>query len=209
MHPLKYSQAPTGRRNLIFFPLVFIFLALAVQLAYSPLVTHRTHGESYHLEEITPPSQTYTAISASVPGVFSLPVIQQPEDKVVYIANRPGMLTQFQLASQNGIIGLMAHNYLSGKDFYKLGIGQEVNVVYNDHRIGHYQVTSIRRFQKLRPSRLYSDFVDLDTRQRLTTGQVFDQFYRGESHVIFQTCLEGEGRMDWGIIFIVASPLSE
>jgi hypothetical protein len=146
---------------------------------------------------------------ALVPGIFTLPVIQQPEDEAVYVANRAGLLTQFRMASQNGVVGLMAHNYLSGKDFDQLEIGQEVRVVYTDRQIGRFQVTSIHRFQKLQPSRLYSDFVDLDTRERLTTSQVFDQFYRGRPHVTFQTCLEKDGRLDWGILFVIASPLGE
>jgi hypothetical protein len=41
----------------------------------------------------------------------------------------------------------------------------------------------------------------------LSAREVFNKFYRGEPHVTFQTCLEGEGRLDWGLLFVVAQPL--
>lgn len=210
MDPTKPSLTTPDRPVLSHSILTLIFLNFVVfQLVNFSPTTTLNNGKSINLELGTHISLTNTAIMALVPGVFSLPIIQQPQDKSIYVANLPGQLTQFHLASQNGVTGLLAHNYLSGKDFYKLDIGQEVRVLYTDYHVGRFQVTSIRRFQKLQPKKLYSDFLDLDTHEKLSTSQVFDQFYRGEPHVTFQTCLEGDGRLDWGILFVIASPLSE
>ena len=210
MAPTEHSLTTTDRPYLShpFLALVILNFVVFQLVNFSPAWT-LNGGESIELEQGAHILQTNTAIMALVPGVFSLPIIQQPQDKSIFVANRLGQLTQFHLASQNGVTGLLAHNYLSGKDFYELDIGQEVRVLYADHHVGRYQVTSIHRFQKLQPKKLYSDFLDLETHERLTTSQVFDQFYRGEPHVTFQTCLEGDGRLDWGILFIIASPFSE
>ena len=152
-------------------------------------------------------SPDYTASAVSAPGIFSFPILQQPEDEAAYVSRRIGQLTQFRLASQNGVTGLLAHNYLSGKEFYRLEIGQEIRVMYSDQHEGRYQVASIHHFQKVQPSKLYSDYLDLETRQRMSSTQVFERFYSRGPQVTFQTCLENEGRLDWGILLVIASPV--
>jgi hypothetical protein len=142
-----------------------------------------------------------------VPDLFALPVIQQPEKQPTYVSEQNGLVTQFSSAAKNGVTGLLGHNYLSGELFYKLEIGHEVLIVYGDGAVQHYQVISIDRFQKLTPSSLRSNLVDQDSGETKTTPQVFDQFYRGEHRVTFQTCLEKDGNLNWGLVFIVAVPL--
>ncbi|HZD55229.1 MAG TPA: hypothetical protein VE136_00785 [Anaerolineales bacterium] len=156
----------------------------------------------------TSSGQSQNARGVYVAGVFALPVIQQPEDKPAYVSNRPDLLTQFQSASRYGVTGLLAHNYLSGKEFYNLGLGQEVQVIYDDGTIGSYRVSNIERFQKLVPSSSRSHYIELDTGNELTTEQVFRKFYRGSGRVTFQTCLEGNGILNWGLLFVVAEPTS-
>lgn len=142
-----------------------------------------------------------------VPDIFALPVIQQPEKQPTYVSDENGLVTQFSSAAKNGVNGLLAHNYLSGELFFRLDIGHEVLIVYGDGAVQHYQVTSIDRFKKITPSSLRSNLVDQSTGETRTTPQVFDQFYRGEHRVTFQTCLEKDGNLNWGLIFIVAMPL--
>ena len=142
-----------------------------------------------------------------VPDVFSLAVVQQPAGDLVYVSIRRDLVTQFHMASQNGVTGLLAHDFLSGKEFYKLSVGQIINVTYTDDSVRQYQVSSIRSYQKLDPESLHSDYIDLSTQEELSTGQVFDRYYMGKHHLILQTCLPGEGRLDWGLYFVVASPV--
>jgi hypothetical protein len=144
-----------------------------------------------------------------VPGVFAFPVVQQPQNNPIYVSNKQKRITQFAKAAENGVTGLLAHNYLSGELFYQLTPGQEVIVVYGDGALHRYRISLIRQFQKLEPTNLHSNFVDLQSGQNLTAKQVFDQFYRGEPHLIFQTCLKANRMWDWGITFIVATPLDK
>ena len=144
-----------------------------------------------------------------VPEVFALPVIQQPKNNAIYVSNKRGRLTQFRKAAENGVTGLLAHNYLSGELFYRLTPRQELMVVFGDGTLQRYQVTKIWQYQKLEATRLRSDFVDLSSGQKFTSGQIFDHFYRGEHRLIFQTCLEANGILDWGLTFVVAVPVDK
>jgi len=145
----------------------------------------------------------------SVAGLFSLPIMQQPEDNPIYVANKSNILTQFQRATQNGVTGLLAHNLLSGKEFSKLQIGQKISITYTDHNVRNYRVSSIYHYQKLDPSNLFSNLIDLNSGRELSSSEIFNQFYHGRHHVTLQTCLEEDGRLDWGLLFVVALPISQ
>ncbi|MFM8321895.1 MAG: hypothetical protein ACKOC5_13360, partial [Chloroflexota bacterium] len=95
---------------------------------------------------------------------------------------------------------------LSGGKFYQVQVGQPLWVVYSSDHIHRYRVTEIRKYQKVDPFSLTSDLIDLTTQERLTVDQVYDHYYQGDHHVTLQTCLEGAGRSDWGLTFVVAEP---
>lgn len=143
----------------------------------------------------------------SVKDGFSLPIVQQPEGNPVFVSNKPDVITQFNTPVRDGVTGLLAHDFRSGKEFYGLKIGQLVTIYYAEDVVRDYQVVSISRFQKLDSSSVYSNLVDLQTHEELTSSQVYDRFYRGPHHVTFQTCLEAEGRLDWGLYFVIAEPI--
>ena len=144
-----------------------------------------------------------------IPGIFALPVVEQPETNPVFVSEEDGYLTLYRSAAKYGVTGLLAHNYLSGARFFEIAHGAQVNVIYGDGASRAYRVEAIRRFQKIEPSNLSSDLIDLNTGTRLTAAQVFDQVYRGANHVTFQTCLEKEGNLSWGLLFVIASPKIE
>lgn len=141
------------------------------------------------------------------PGIFALPIVQQPQGKPVYVSIKPGEVTHFQLPERFGVIGMLAHNYLSGGDFYKLDIGQEVWLLFGSRYIKRYRVSSIERYQKLIPTSTDSDYVDLSTGNILTTAQLFARSYKGKHHLTLQTCLEKDGQLNWGLFFVLAVPL--
>lgn len=142
-----------------------------------------------------------------VQDVLQLPIVQQPTENPVYVSNKPGVVTQYRSAAENGITGLLAHNYLSGELFAQLTIGQEVRIVYGNRLVRHYKVASVQHFQKLTPSDLQSDYLDLSDGMKMSTSQVFQEFYKGSDHVTFQTCLKEGGIWDWGLVFVVATPV--
>ncbi len=143
-----------------------------------------------------------------VPGFLALPVVQQPQGNTGFVSGKPQTVTQFQLAAQNDVVGLLAHNFLSGKEFYRLVEGLQVTLVMGDGSIERYRITGLNSYQKLSPGSNWSYYLDLETGEKYSTYQVFNQYYQGEHHLTFQTCLEKDGLETWGIIFIVAEPLS-
>lgn len=145
--------------------------------------------------------------SVQVDGVFELPVVQQPKKDTNYVSPRKGELTQFAAVSQNGNIGLLAHNYLSGKVFSRLVPGQIVHVLYSDGETESFVITEILRYQALDPKSPYSSFQNLDDESEiLSVGQMFDRVYAGDHHLTFQTCIAKDGISSWGRLFVVAMP---
>ncbi len=141
-----------------------------------------------------------------VPNVLAFPVVQQPAGNAGYVSPTDGEVTQFGLASQFGNVGLLAHNNLSGRFFSQLAAGQEVRLVYGDGKVEYFVVTKIVQFQALQPTSPYSSFRDLSNNETLTTEQLFSKVYRGDRHVIFQTCIAGPGSSSWGRLFVIATP---
>lgn len=141
-----------------------------------------------------------------VPNVLALPIVQQPSDRPYYVSNRKGEVTQFSMASQYGNIGLLAHNTLSGKSFSQLSMGQPVRLVYGDGRVESFVIENILRFQASDPESVSSSFHNLDRNETLSASEVFNRAYTGERHLVFQTCIEGNGNASWGRLFIIAMP---
>jgi hypothetical protein len=147
-----------------------------------------------------------------VNGVFFgenhfLRVVTQPSGKPEYVSDISNAVTSFQLAENYGNIGLIAHNYLSGRYFRDLKIGDHIFTMNGFRQQRIYQVTSIRRFQALNPRSARSDFIDLDTNQRYTVNDVFRQIYTGDHHLTLQTCIQNGGNQEWGRLFVIAQPI--
>ena len=141
-----------------------------------------------------------------VQNVLALPVVQQPAGYPYYVSNRDGEATQFGMASHYGNIGLLAHNTLSGSFFARLSLGQYVRLVYGDGRVEDFVVASVLRFQASDPESVTSSFRNLDQNETLSAGELFNQAYGGERHLVFQTCIEKNGEPSWGRLFIIALP---
>jgi hypothetical protein len=143
---------------------------------------------------------------AYVSDVLALPIVQQPAGNAGYVSSNDGEITQFGMASQFGNVGLLAHNNLSGRLFSKLAVGQEVRLVYGDGKVEYFVIKQILKYQALQPTSPYSSFRDLTNDENLTAEQVFNKVYRGDRHVTFQTCIEANGNLSWGRLFVVAQP---
>lgn len=141
-----------------------------------------------------------------VDGTLALKVVQQPEKNWKFVSEKLGTATQFQSATANEIVGLLAHNYLSGKLFYKLKPGMEVGIIFGDGAVKVYKIQKSASYKKMDSSSLTSDLVEQSTGQLYSTQEVFDQFYTGRDHITFQTCLERDGNWSWGLYFVMAVP---
>ncbi len=144
-----------------------------------------------------------------VPDVLAFPVVQQPAGNAGYVSVSDGEITQFNMPSQFGNVGLLAHNNLSGRYFSQLTYGQEVRLVYGDGQIEYFVITHILKFQAIEPASPYSSFRDLNDSTVLTAGQLFSKVYQGNRHVTFQTCIEANGKSSWGRLFVVAIPKAQ
>lgn len=141
-----------------------------------------------------------------VPNVLALPVVQQPEGDSGYVSHRDEEATQFAMAAQYGNIGLLAHNYLSGRLFSRLIIGEEVRLIYGDGKVEYFVITEVLRYQALEPDSQWSSFRNLDNYDVLSTEQMFNRAYAGDRHVTFQTCISANGNSSWGRLFVIAVP---
>ncbi len=141
-----------------------------------------------------------------VPNVLAFPIVQQAAGNAGYVSQTDGEITQFSMASQFGNVGLLAHNNLSGRFFSQLNVGQEVRLIYGDGKVEYFVITKILQFQALQPDSPYSSFRDLGNDEILTAEKVFNRIYRGDRHVVFQTCIAGPGSLSWGRLFVIATP---
>ena len=143
-----------------------------------------------------------------VQDVLALPVFPQPMGNSGFVTNQPNNVTQFQDAALFDVIGLVAHNYLAGREFSTLDYTQEVNIVYGDGFVSRYQITEIRRYQALDSNNPYSPMRDLATDETFSSTDAFADVYMGDHHVTFQTCIAKDGNLTWGRLFVIAEPVN-
>jgi hypothetical protein len=159
------------------------------------------------IQNDVPPSSNAVLVDVSIQDGSEFPVVQQPPGNTNFVSKNDGEVTQFASASQYGNIGLLAHNYLSGRSFSNLRIGQEIHLVYSDGRTEKFIVKEILRYKALDPKSPYSSFQNLDDESEiLTVEQMFDRAYQGGHHVTLQTCISSDGNSSWGRLFIIAEP---
>lgn len=143
-----------------------------------------------------------------VHGVMAYPIVQQPYGNPAYVSSEANVVTQFSIATEVGNIGLLAHNYLAGANFSQLKVGDIITLVYGDGRIENFYVEELLQYKATAPLSPYSNFIDVKTEEFLTAEGLFNKVYRGEYHVALQTCIEKDGNLSWGRLFIIAKPIS-
>lgn len=141
-----------------------------------------------------------------VPDVLAFPIVQQPAGNAGYVSLKDGEVTQFGMPSQFGNVGLLAHNNLSGRFFSQLTVGQEVRLVYGNGKVEYFVISEVLRYQALQPTNPYSSFRNLNANETLTAEQMFKRVYTGDRHITFQTCIESNGNLSWGRLFVIAVP---
>jgi len=189
-----------------------IFLALFVSFFFNPISALAMAGSTPNFTEFSRSvqnDQKDVLTGVYVSKVMALPVVQQPYGNAGYVSNNDGEATQFRMASQFGNVGLLAHNHLSGESFSQLAVGQEVRLVYGDGQVEYFVIAEVLRYQALQPNSPYSSFSNLDKDEVLSAENMFKRVYFGDRHVTFQTCIEAEGNLSWGRLFVIAIPKSE
>jgi hypothetical protein len=135
------------------------------------------------------------------PSAFVHRIIVQPPGNHLFVSSDPNSLTQFQLATDKGSIGLLAHNDLAGAHFLQLEKGDPLFLFYADGTLDAYRITEIADFEALS---LYS-YRDLRSGQRYSDVKLFEKIYTGNgSKLVLQTCLARGDALAWGRRFVIA-----
>ncbi len=142
-----------------------------------------------------------------IADLLAFPIEQQPYGNPGFVSAIDSVVTQFSIATEVGNVGLLAHNHLAGRSFSEIQQGDQIILVYGDGRTEIFLVADVQKYQALSPLSPYSQFKDLETQSTLTAEELFKTVYRGEYHLTLQTCIENEGSLSWGRLFIIANPI--
>jgi hypothetical protein len=141
------------------------------------------------------------------PNLFALLVLQQPKGQPGFVSQQPDSVTLFGMARNYGTIALLAHNDLSGSLFFNLNRSQDVYLIYGDGTQQRYLITQVDAFQALQPDSPYSSFLDLSQPgHTLSVEDLFYRIYAAGDRLVFQTCIEKDGKLSWGRLFVTAVP---
>jgi len=215
----------SGRKIYLSVPIILLFASLAVSPAHSVYNQPKATGTPLPLPRpqpipLAPDSDRdlveaieYLTIGKTdpnqlvglyAPGIFRFKIVEQPDGNAVFVSPLGDTLTNFLSAKNNGITGLLAHNYLAGRNFYDLEVGDSLFLIWGDRRFVEYLIVETGDYQKLSSDIFASKYIDLATGETLTTDDVFTRYYRGNHRLTLQTCLERKGDLSWGLHFITA-----
>lgn len=174
-----------------------------VQLTQDPL--------ELFIEQVAKLQPNPSPVGLFHPVLLQAEIIQQPKNAPGFVSTDPQKLTQFSIAGQYGVTALLAHNYLMGQSFFKIQEGDILTIVYGDKTFQEYQVEEIRRYQALTPDSPYSKFINLadPDKKVITATDLFYEIYTQKGTLVLQTCIEKEGELSWGRIFIIATPVED
>ena len=143
-----------------------------------------------------------------VEGKMALLVVYQPPSQPGFVSTMDEVATYFLLPYKMAKnYGLLAHNYLAGRYFFDVNIGDIVQLIYGDGDYEDFEVVEIQGYEAKEPNNPRSDFIDLATGAQLTANNLFVKVYMGKFHTTLQTCIAKGGNGEWGRQFILAPPL--
>ncbi len=143
-----------------------------------------------------------------VEGLIAFPVVQQPYGNPGFVSGTDAVVTQFSIATEVGNVGLLAHNHLAGATFSQLKQGDTIILIYGDGHTQGFVVEGFQQYKATDPLSPYSYFKDLASDTTLSALDLFNKVYRGDYHLTLQTCIENEGNLSWGRLFVIAKPIS-
>lgn len=143
-----------------------------------------------------------------IENVLALRVLYQPPGNPGFVSTEDEIVTYFMMVWQkSGNHGLLAHNYLAGRYFFNIQVGDIITIVFGDGNYEDFEVISIKEYQALQPDSPYSNFIDLESGEQLTSTNLFMDIYMGDYHTTLQTCIANGAETEWGRMFTLAPPL--
>ena len=152
--------------------------------------------------------QADALVGVYVPGLLGLRIVEQPAGNDTFVSVEEGTVTRYGLPARAGVTALLAHNYLSGRDFIKIQPGQQIYVVFGDGQVVRYVVSAIEFYQAHSPNDPHSNFINLNAPGGgvMTYQDLYRHMYTAAGTLVMQTCLEANGDLAWGRTFIIAQP---
>ena len=146
-------------------------------------------------------------VSVLMGGFKPLPITGSISVGNEIIPARPNEATLYESALHLGTVGVLAHNSLAGQTFATLKPRSSFSLLNENGQRVPYAVSEIKRYQALTPTSPYSSFLDLDTGKKYTSQELTTIMYKSGNPAVLQTCIEKDGDLNWGRLFIVAKPL--
>jgi hypothetical protein len=144
-----------------------------------------------------------------VENILADRIVQQPQGNPGFVSPEKETVTQFNMASQFGTIGILAHNTAAGEAFFDIQTDDIIYLVQSSGGVQAFVVIEIQKYQALSPDDPYSNFVDLSNPSSTISAQtLFLRTYGRGGGLILQTCIESAGNPSWGRLFVIAQPLS-
>ena len=183
---------------------------LAQYTALRGSMVHPVDNSPQHLDDFK--EKFKNGDSAEISGLYlneesQLIVVEQPPGRPEFVSDIPGTVTNFQNVVGESVIGLLAHNYLSGEEFFSINHSDEIHMVMGDGSVRSYRIKEFHSYQALDPQNLRSNFINVKDGSILTARQLFSTMYTGSDKLVLQTCIEEEGLLEWGRLFIIAQPI--
>ena len=190
--------------------LVFTIGTLPVPVsAFGSPATHTQFINSTSINDLTEGEHQNILGVLYLNDSLALKIGRQPVGNSNFVTPMSNYVTEFQIAANYGAVGLLAHNYLAGRYFFKILPGQEIKLVYRDNLIERFVVTRIQKYQALSPNSPSSDFIDLATGEFVSASQLFRKMYKNQSgNLVLQTCIYADENPTWGRLFIIAEPVA-
>jgi hypothetical protein len=162
---------------------------------------------SHFIKMVTTSKNSNQVVGVYQQNVLTAPVVQQPSNLPGFVSTDADKVTQFRMANQFGVTALLAHNYLVGKNFSKITPGSLLTVVYGDGKTALFLVEEVREYQALSPNSPYSNFKYLadKSNKTISANDLFYDIYTQKGRLVLQTCIEKDGELSWGRLFIIAS----
>lgn len=190
-----------------------ILLILAVLFNTMPVPVHALEDTEFpSLEEFTEQVMNGSPDEPRglyIPGLLANEIVRQPEGSPAFVSPWQEVITLFDMAEDTGTHGLLAHNYLAGESFFDLEEGQSLHLIYGDGRTEIFVVRQFLRYQALSPQSVTGNFIDLETKERISASELFLRVYNRPGDVVLQTCIDADGNSSWGRFFVIAVPVDE
>jgi len=196
-------------------PITILIVVLLLQMVFAPVSLALADTQSNQTQLLSLNSFAASVQNSNpnqitgiyVQDVMAFPIIQQPSGQAGYVSTQNSTVTQFGLASDYGSIGLLAHNYLAGAQFFNIMNGSIISLVYGNGHVEYYKVTIVKQYQALSPNSVYSQFVNLvQPDVTLSSTDLFYQTYGLGDVLVLQTCILANNDSSWGRLFIIAEP---